>query len=548
MFYMSAGVYVKERDISNIVPAVSTTIGAIVGYSARGSLAIKEITNRRQFIEEYGEPTPGNYFHYSALAFLEHGKRLYCRRVVNGALYSGAHVVSNGSGEVNQAFAVGQSSAVFYDDSGVSDEVFSVIAKDPGVWGSNIGIIVKNVKDGTDAEATEAYTFEIDVYFTDPDGTTSKVENWKASRKQKLNGYGKQQFLETVINDYSAYIQVYDNTAIADTIVPKVNTSSVSLAGGTDGGVVTASQISGAAGTTDGWYGFLSPDEIDIRIMIGGGFTSSHSAADIAIIQTTMIAIAESRKDCIAVLDVPFDQTQTNTEITTYKDVTLNANTSYGALYAPYVRINDAYNDMIVDVPPSGYVAGAMAYTDFVAETWFAPAGFNRGILNCLSLSRIFTEGDRDSLYSENVNPLQVFRGEGNVIWGQKTLQAKASALDRVNVRRLLIALEKALAISLRSFVFEPNNELTRFRITGIVTEYMDRLSSLGAFQTEVGDDGFAVICDETNNTPAIIDANELHVDVFLKPTKAAEFIRLQTIVTTTGASFEELISRGVLL
>ncbi len=203
---------------------------------------------------------------------------------------------------------------------------------------------------------------------------------------------------------------------------------------------------------------------------------------------------------------------------------------------------------MIVEVPPSGYVAGAMAYTDYVAETWYAPAGFNRGIINCLSLSRVFSEGDRDSIYAGNINPLQVFRGEGNVIWGQKTLQAKASALNRVNVRRLLIALEKALAISLRPFVFEPNNELTRFRVTAMVTEYMDRLSSMGAFQTELGDEGFAVICDETNNTSAVIDANQLHVDVFLKPTKAAEFIRLQTIVTTTGASFEELISRGVLL
>ncbi len=231
MFYMSAGVYVKERDISNIVPAVSTTIGALVGYSARGSLAIKEITNRRQFIEEYGEPTTGNYFHYSALAFLEHGKRLYCRRVINGALYSGLHVVASGSGEDNQAFATGQATAVFYDDSGVSDELFSVIAKDPGVWGSNIGIIIKNVKSGAEAEPTEAYTFEIDVYFTDPDGTTGKVENWKVSRKQKLNGYGKQQFLENVVNDYSAYISVYNNSAIADTIVPKANSSSVSMAG-----------------------------------------------------------------------------------------------------------------------------------------------------------------------------------------------------------------------------------------------------------------------------------------------------------------------------
>jgi hypothetical protein len=261
-----------------------------------------------------------------------------------------------------------------------------------------------------------------------------------------------------------------------------------------------------------------------------------------------MIAICESRRDCIAVLDVTYADVATDLLITAYRNVTLNANTSYAALYVPWVKINDAYNDRIIEVPPSGYVTAQYAYNDAVAYPWFAPAGFNRGVLNILGNSRVFSQGSRDTLYAAGVNPIQTFRGEGKVIWGQKTLQAKNSALDRVNVRRLLITIEKAMAISLRPFLFEPNNDLTRYRVTGMLDEYLAMISAQGGFQTEVGDGGYQVICDENNNTPAIIDRNELHVDVFVKPIRAAEFIQLQTIITTTGASFEELISRGALL
>ncbi len=547
--YESPGVYGREKDLSSIVPAVSTTIGALVGPSDKGSLDVQLITNRQQFVEEYGEPAPGNYFHYTGLAFLAQAKQLYCRRVVNGALYPGVSVVEASSGEDNVGFDVGQSAAVFYDESGLTDELFSILAKDPGVWGDNVSVVIKNVLTGSETVVIDRYTFEIDVYFTDGEGVTVKVENWKVSRQTKIDGYGKQMYLEERINEYSDFIVVADNTNEADTVLPKPNATAVNLASGSDGSTVTSSNIIGVVASRTGWYSFYNYDEIDVRILIGGGFLSTHTPDDLSAIHTAMIAICEYRKDCIAVLDVPYSETDQNTEITTYRDTTLNANSSYAALYAPWVKIQDTYNDIVMDVPPSGYVAAQYAYNDYVAQPWWAPAGFNRGILqNVLSASRVFNEGDRDAIYMKNINPIQVFRGEGTVIWGQKTLQAKASALDRVNVRRMLITMEKALAISLRAFIQEPNTEITRLRIYGMVTEYMDMIGSQGAFQAELGDDGFLVICDETNNTPAVIDRNEIHVDVFVKPVRSAEFIRLQTIITRTGASFEELISRGALL
>jgi len=146
----------------------------------------------------------------------------------------------------------------------------------------------------------------------------------------------------------------------------------------------------------------------------------------------------------------------------------------------------------------------------------------------------------------DQINPLQIFSGSSPRIWGQKTLQKKGSATDRINVRRLLIVIEKSMAISLRQFVFEPNDEITRFRIEALLNSYLGDLSAQGAFQTEGEDQGFHVVCDGTNNTAVVIDDNELRVDVFVKPSRAAEYIHLQTIVTATGASFEELIARGV--
>src|ERR1019366_3215316 len=150
-----------------------------------------------------------------------------------------------------------------------------------------------------------------------------------------------------------------------------------------------------------------------------------------------------------------------------------NINSSYTALYAPWLNIQDAYNDKLLQVPPSGWIAGQMAYNDFVGNPWTAPAGFNRGVLNVLGATKIFTQGERDVLYPENVNCIQTFQGEGTVIWGQKTQQAQASALDRINVRRSLIVIEKALSIALRQFVFEENNQANRFRMWSMIDGFL---------------------------------------------------------------------------
>jgi hypothetical protein len=541
--HVSPGVFGSERDVSNIVSNISTTTAALVGHSNKGSVDdIVLVTNRDDFINEYGKPEIDKYFHYTALAFLKKGKRLYCKRVCNEALYGGCEI--NATGSDPAAFSTGRSSKIF--DSG-DTALLLIYGKDPGVWNGDIGITITDVKGAEDLSAqppivsTDAYTFKINVYSKNADGVYQLVESWKVSRKQKVDGYGKQLYLETVINGYSKYIYVVDSED-ADTSLPAeyitlpTTNAGLKLESGDNGSDVTDAQVS------TGWDSFENPEEIDIRLLLNGGETST-------TVHAKMIAIAEARADCFAILDEPWSEVSLSVSaMVEWRQLTQNINSNYGGLYSPWLRINDEYNDTLLYVPPSGYVGAQMAYNDYVANTWNAPAGFNRGILSdVLGVSDVFTEGERDTLYEAQINPIQQFKGEGIVIWGQKTLQVKASALSRINVRRLLIMMEKALSVSLRYFVFEANNELTRFRIVSMMTEYLDLLAAQGAFQTEV-DAGYSIICDDRNNTSAVIDRNEMLVDVFVKPSRVAEFLQLRTTVMSSGVSFEELISKGSLL
>lgn len=538
-FLMSPGVYLQERDYSEYISSVASASAALVGYSDKGSLGVKLITTPQQFIDEYGYPDPstGHYFHYAAMAYLARGNVLYCQRVENGALYGGVQIMASTSGQSNAAFALGQSTAAIDLGSGYNDDVlFQVKGVNPGAWNDSISVKIQNILDDTADEVTDQYTFEIAVYWTDAEGNSSLVETWKVSRKTKLDGYGKQLYLEDKINGFSSYICVADNTEIADTVLPKAQATALVFDGGSDGSDITASDVS------TGWDTFANPNDIDVRILINGGETST-------VVQAKMQLIAETRYDCVAIFDTPWDSCATPADTVTFRSTTQNINSSYCCLWSPWVYINDQYNGFQLYVPPSGYIAAQWAYNDYVQYPWYAPFGFNRGILlNVLGVSDVYTEGERDVLYPNQVNSVQMFRGEGIVLWGNKTLQKKQSALSSINVRRSLIVIEKSMAISLRQFVGEPTSELTWFRIEAMLNEYLGMLASQGAFQSNANDPGYKVICDSTNNTAAIIDTNTIMVDVFVKPVRCAEYIRLRVNVLSTGIQVEELIARGSVL
>ena len=276
-----------------------------------------------------------------------------------------------------------------------------------------------------------------------------------------------------------------------------------------------------------------NPDEWDINLLATPGLIYNQ-ASDI---QNYALRKIEARADAFYLLDVAKYAASpvVSTQIT---DATTDAgqfDTSYAATYYPWVKLVDSDNNKHVWVPPSVVVAGVIAQTDQLAHPWFAPAGLTRGgLTSVLEPATRLTHSERDTLYDGRVNPIPSFPGQNVTVWGQKTLQKKASALDRINVRRLMITVKKFIASSTKFLVFEQNTAATRNRFLGIVNPYLENVqSNSGLF-------AFKVVMDETNNTPDVIDRNELRGQIFLQPTKTAEFIVLDFNILPTGAEFPE--------
>jgi phage tail sheath protein FI len=260
--------------------------------------------------------------------------------------------------------------------------------------------------------------------------------------------------------------------------------------------------------------------------------------------------MCEGRGDCLYIVDPPFglrpQQVVDWHNGMLFSDLRAALNSSYGALYWSWVEIFDQFNGGTIFVPPSGHVAAVYARTARETELWFAPAGLNRGrLLTALDLEFNPTQGERDLLYGFNnaVNPLVNFPQDGITVFGQRTLQRKDSALDRVNVRMLLIALKKALIPLLRNFLFEPNDRVLWRQVQNSIEPTLDDI------RARRGLTAYQVIVDERNNTPIRRDRNELWVSVLIKPTRAVEFIVLNLVILRTDQSFaaeEVLAAAGV--
>ena len=267
-------------------------------------------------------------------------------------------------------------------------------------------------------------------------------------------------------------------------------------------------------------------DEYDINMLaLPGVIKSIHSS-----ITNAAIDMVEERGDCFYVMDLSI---ATSTINQTVQDAD-GLDTNYAAVYYPWVKVLDSAQNKPILVPPSVIVPGAIAASDAIAAEWFAPAGLNRGILgNVLEAKIRLNQAERDTLYDAKINPIATFPQTGVCIWGQKTLQERSTALNRINVRRLLIALKKFIASSSRYLVFEQNTIATRNRFLNIVNPYLESV------QQRQGLFAFRVQMDEGNNTPEVIDRNQLVGAIFLQPTKTAEFIILDFNVLPTGATFD---------
>ncbi|MEI7590709.1 MAG: phage tail sheath C-terminal domain-containing protein, partial [Deltaproteobacteria bacterium] len=424
-------------------------------------------------------------------------------------------------------------------------EILTFAAASAGTWGNNLAI-------STVAQANS--TFTVNVW-----EKGSLVESYQGLNRNtpliSIDSIGttgqNPKYVEYAINGISAKVTVSDVHKLDTQYInylPAVITATnqLYLTGGTNGlpaagdvapyiGVVSYNEKTGA-------QIFGNPEEIDVNIISVPGVTNP-------AVLNALITICESRQDCMTILDTPRNDVS-NKSLTPEQVVAWHNgsgayadhqafNSSYAAMYWPWMQIYDPINKVQIWTPPSGHVAAAYAYSDYSTETWYAPAGLNRGHLSApIKADYNPTLGERDLLYGNGnaINPIATFLQNGINIWGQRTLQRKPSALDRVNVRRLLLYLEKVIATATRYLLFQPNNSFTWTQFIDLVTPL------LSSVQSGQGLTGFQVRCDATTNTPDVIDRNEMHALVFIKPTKTAEMIQLTMVLTAQGSSFSEIV------
>lgn len=451
------------------------------------------------------------------LASVTADNKLRIKTLVVGAAGS-VQADSAGTGQ----YAMNMSTAVA---SGIGDPVnspFSVRAASKGTYGNALRVVA--------SDGQEAGTFKLTVYSGDSGPVVDAWDNLVKDNALSEN------YVTTKINDNSEWIYIVDN----DTIFTQPMKGTVySLAGGSDGldTVADADYIGqNTPGLKTGMQIFANAEEIDLNLLAVPGISS-------AAVINEMLLICTIRQDTFCIIDPPLGLSvqqvvDWHNGAGSYSDHQA-FNSYFGALYWPWTRIYDAVNRQSVWVPPSGLVSGVYAYTDYTTETWFAPAGLNRGHL--IQPEKLETRspdlGERDLMYGNQnaVNPIVKFPKDGITVWGQRTLSRKPSALDRVNVVRMILYLRKVISTAARYLVFEPNDPITWADLVNRVEPYLESVKARRGLYD------FKVICDNTTNPPDAIDRNEMRAVIALKPVKAAEFIQLDFVVTNTGTKFEDL-------
>jgi len=398
---------------------------------------------------------------------------------------------------------------------------------------------------GTSEYATDnnGLNDELHVIIIDEDGkftgtANTVLEKWgfvsKASDAKSPDGSSN--YYKNVINDKSRYVwwtghqpggTNWGNTASGTTFTAITNNFTSSMSGGADGSLSNGDIINA--------YGqFNNPDSVDVGLIVSG---PSNQA-----IVTSLTTLVENRGDCVLFIspeksDVVDNAGDEVVDIVAYRNVLPSS--SYVVMDSGWKYQYDKYNDVYRWVPLNGDIAGLCARTDLERDPWYSPGGFSRGqIRNNIKLAWNPTQTERDDLYIKGVNPVVTFAGEGTILFGDKTLLEKPSAFDRINVRRLFIALEKTIARAARSSLFEFNDQFTRAQFVSIVEPYLRDVRG------RRGITDYRVVCDESNNTAEVIDKNEFVGDIYIKPARSVNFIQLNFVAVRTGVSFEEIVGR----
>ena len=564
---ISPGVFTRENDFSFVSQGVAEIGGALVGPTVKGPVEVPTVVSSFSEYENIfgGAFESGSTQHeyitsLAAEQYLKHSNTLTIVRVSSGA-YTAATASVSGS-NVATSFAIKtlgegtimNSGVHGFDDNEIAGNILVSGSANNVRWETSAQSLTKGtftltVRRGDDSAAKKTILEQFTNVSLDPNAQTyiGKVIGTQYAAYDSSGKYVK--YLGSYPNR-SKYIYI-DESSIADTanwydadggvrVAAAANNipadGSGSFAAGTGAhangslmheDISTVSQGIAASDYTVAFELLSNTDEYDINMVMAPGINDTdHSAAT-----AKMMAMAETRGDCIAIVDpVGFGSTPT-----TAAAVSEAENNSYAAMYWPWVQINSARTGKNVWVPASTVMGGVLAFNDSVSAEWYAPAGLNRGgIASAVRAERKLSRADRDTLYEARCNPLATFPGEGVVVWGQKTLQKRTTALDRVNVRRLLINLKKFIASTSKYLVFENNTDSTRQRFLAAVNPYMESV------QQNNGLYAFKVIMDDTNNTADVIDRNIMKGDIYIQPAKAAEFIVVDFNIMPTGATFGE--------
>jgi len=560
-FQLSPGVNVSEVDLTTVVPSVATTVGGFAGNFNWGPVdEIVTINNEVQLVERFGKPDSNTFTSFfTAANFLSYGSELRLIRSVgaaaNNATTSGNPVRINNRTVYEQNHSSGSATIKF-------------AAKYPGSLGNGLKISLcdantelltnwlyrtefnSNPANSTYAQSKSVADDELHIVVIDTRGTISGTANtviekfgYVSKAADAKNSNGTSNYYKDVINSQSKYIwwlghpsegvnwgqttsYIFQNEA--DKSYDRLSSTDYELSGGID-----ASPLTGNLANT--YNAFDNPDSVDVSLIMGGSLTAD-------TVPDSLVALAESRKDCLIFLSPELNDVVNNSgnEVTDILSLRNSiTSSSFAVMDSGWKYQYDKYNDVYRWVPLNGDVAGLCARTDLERDPWFSPAGFNRGqIKNVVKLAWNPTKAERDSLYKAGVNPVVTFPGEGTVLYGDKTLLSRPSAFDRINVRRLFIVLEKAIARAARSSLFEFNDEFTRSQFVNLVEPFLrDVQGRRGIFD-------YRVVCDTTNNTPEVIDRNEFVGDIYIKPARSINFIQLNFVAVRTGVSFNEIVGQ----
>ena len=567
-FQLSAGVSVSEIDLTTIVPAVGTTEGGFAGGFAWGPVdQVRTLSNELELVETFGKPDSNTYISFfTAANFLSYARALRTVRVVgaganNATTGNTAVLIKNKDGYEQTYFTsianssyYGVAAARYPGDLGNSLKVeiygqSNVSLATFGTWAYNQNFNgPPGTSDYVSRVAAAKANDEMHIVVLDKNGVFSGSANsvlerygYVSKARDAINDDGSSKYYVNVINERSKYIYIMSHPSAVNNWGVAATTNSIIQYDNTEVSLNLANGVTStpnSANLISGFDRFKNPEEIDVSLILTGDIGANSTVASHIV-----DSICEVRKDCIAFFSPRSTDvvnrtpgTEANSSITFRNQFN---SSSYAVMDSAWKYQFDKYNNVYRWVPLNGDIAGLCARTDFERDPWFSPAGFNRGsIKNAARLSWNPTKAERDLLYKNGINPVVTFPGEGIVLFGDKTLLAKPSAFDRINVRRLFIVLEKAIARASRYSLFEFNDEFTRAQFVALVEPFLRDV------QGRRGIYDFRVVCDETNNTPEVIDRNEFVGDIYIKPARSVNFIQLNFVAVRTGVAFDEIVGK----